>query len=69
MPLLRLDLDELTIELRTDIGDPDVIRAGIQRVVRESAVTEHHTAADGRVLINWRAVHRVRVHLTDPEPH
>ena len=46
-----------------DVTDVEAIRAGIRRSVRELAVTEHPTAAGGRILINWRSVGRIRVRL------
>ncbi|CAO5150839.1 conserved hypothetical protein [Frankia sp. AiPs1] len=63
MPVLRLALDELTVDVLTDVTDLEAIRAGIRRAVRELAVAEHRTVAGGIVAINWRAARPVRVHL------
>lgn len=64
VPVLRLHLDELTLDVATD-DDLETIRAAIRRDARELAVSAYRTTAGHPVLINWRAVRTVRILLVD----
>ena len=63
VPVLRLDVDELTLDVHTDVDDLETIRAGIRHAARHMGVTEYRTTTGHPALVNWRAVRRLQIHL------